>query len=151
MRIRMAALALAAIPGWSHHASVQEFDLAKLILLRGTITKVEWINPHAWLHLEVKAPDGTAAVWQIEGASPNALVQNDFPKDAVTEGMEISITAYPARSGKNVADGATITFQNGTRLFFGGSAPHDGLDKEGNPCIYNVKSTTCSLTRSLAR
>ncbi len=145
MRIGMAALALAAFPCWAHHASVQEFDLSKLILLRGTITKVEWINPHAWLHLEVKSADGTATVWQIEGASPNALVVNKFPKEAVTEGLQISITAYPARDGRNVADGATITFQDGRRLFFGGSAPKDGLDKDGNPCKYSASSTTCRL------
>jgi len=83
------------------------------------MTKLEWVSPHA--------------------------VQNNFPKDAVTEGLEISITAYPARSCRNVADGATITLQNGRRLFFGGSAPHDGLDLNGKPCIYNLKSTTCHL------
>ncbi len=100
MRTCIVALAFVSLRCWAHHASVQEFDLTKLILLRGTIQRVEWTNPHAWLYLDVKSPDGSITTWQIEGASPNALVQNKFPKDAVTQGMEISITAYPARSAK---------------------------------------------------
>jgi hypothetical protein len=101
---------------------------------------VEWINPHAWLHLDVKDSDGKITAWRIEGASPEALAIRKFPKESVTAGIEISITAYPARSGENLADGATITFKDGKRIFFGGSAPVDGLDNDGKPCIPGKRS-----------
>ena len=96
---------------------------------------MEWINPHAWLHLLVTGPDGKSTAWRIEGASPEALAVSRFPKDSVAPGMEISISVYPARSGEGLADGGTITFPDGKRTFFRGSAPVDGLDNAGRPCI----------------
>lgn len=110
--------------------------MTKLIVLKGTVKKIEWINPHAWLHLEVKASDGKVTIWRIEGASMHAYEVRDFPKKLVTPGLEISITAYPAKSGEPMADGATITFKDGKRIFFGGSAPIDGRDLDGKPCVF---------------
>lgn len=136
MRTMLAGLILAGVPLWAHHASAAEFEVDKLIVLQGRVSKVEWINPHAWLHLEVKGADGKIVVWRIEGKSPSALASVNFPKDAVKAGMEISMTAYPARNGDSVADGGTITFGDGKRLFFGGSAPVDGLDEQGRPCKF---------------
>jgi hypothetical protein len=141
--VPLLSLVLASGPAWAHHASAADFDVAKLIVLQGTVRKVEWINPHAWLHLEVKDADGKITVWQIEGKSPNALAVGKFPKESVITGIEISITAYPAKSGENIADGATITFKDGKRLFFGGSAKVDGLDKEVMPCILNFSNASC--------
>jgi hypothetical protein len=104
---------------------------------------VEWINPHAWLHLDAKGSDGEITYWRIEGGSPEALALRKFPKESVTAGIEISITVYPARSFEHFADGATITFMDGNRIFFGGSAPVDGLDEDGKPCIINRSDPRC--------
>jgi len=131
----MAGVALTSAIVWAHHATAAEFDVTKLIVLQGTVRKVEWTNPHASLHLDVKEPDGKINTWRIEGASMNAYAIRKFPRDSVTAGIEISITAYPAKNGANMADGATITLKSGTRVFFGGSAPVDGLDQDGRPCI----------------
>lgn len=137
-----AAVALLSTSGAAHHASSTEFDVKNLIVMRGKIRTVEWINPHAWLHLEVKGTDGNTILWRIQGASPSQLVTRNVLKDSVKEGLEVSITVYPARSGETMADGATITFQDGKRIFFGGSVPVDGLDKAGKPCIIHL-GTVC--------
>jgi hypothetical protein len=128
MRTILAILVLA------HHGTTAEFDVDKLILLQGTVQKVEWFNPHAWLHLDVKDADGKITTWRIEGGNPAQYADRKFPKESLPEGIEISITVYPARNGESMADGATITFKDGKRIFFGGSAPIDGLDAEGRPC-----------------
>jgi hypothetical protein len=145
MRSVLSGLVLASAPGWAHHASAADFDVTKLMVLQGSVKEVEWINPHAWLHLDVKDSDGKIAVWRIEGGSPEALALRKFPKESVTSGIEISITVYPARSGENLADGATITFKDGKRIFFGGSAPVDGLDKDGRPCILRASTQGTAL------
>ena len=129
-------IALVGSPVWAHHFSSAEFDVTKLIILKGTVKKIEWINPHAWLHLDVKDAEGNITTWRIEGASMNAYENRDFPKKLVTQGIELSITAYPAKNGEPTADGATITFKDGKRIFFGGSAPVDGRDDDGKPCIF---------------
>jgi hypothetical protein len=131
----VAYVALTSAAIWAHHATAADFDVTKLIVLQGTVRKVEWINPHAWLHLDVMNADGKITAWRIEGASMNAYALRKFPKESVTVGIEISITVYPAKNEANMADGATITLKNGKRIFFGGSAPVDGLDKDGRPCI----------------
>jgi hypothetical protein len=123
------------VPGSAHHGTATDFDTSKLLVLHGTLTKVEWINPHAWLTLLVKGPDGNLSTWRIEGGSPEALEFRKFPKQTLTQGTEITITVYPAKSRENTADGATVTLQDGKRAFFGGSAPVDGVDKDGKPCI----------------
>jgi hypothetical protein len=147
MRVWLAAtfacLLLGSVPLWAHHATATDFDVTKLLLLKGTVTEVEWINPHAWLHLDVTDAEGKTTAWRIEGASPNALSHRNFPKDALPAGLEISITVYPAKSGENLADGGTIIFASGKRFFFGGSAPVDGVDKDGKPCVYRAGSQAC--------
>ena len=131
----LSLLLLASAPGSAHHGTAADFDITRLVVLHGTVTGVEWINPHAWLHLLVKGPDGNATAWRIEGGSPEALQSRKFPKEAMTPGIEIAISVYPSRSGEKLADGATITLPDGKRFFFGGSAPVDGLDNDGRPCI----------------
>ena len=93
---------LAVVPVWAHHAFSAEFDSSKPIKLRGTVTKMEWINPHAWIHIDVKSEDGTVSPWMIEAAAPNSLLRRGFTKNSLLAGMEILVTRQkmhrPART-----------------------------------------------------
>jgi hypothetical protein len=115
----------------AHHAFAAEFDSTKPVVLRGTITKMEWINPHSWLHLEVKNKDGTVETWMIEAGPPGALVRRGWKKDSVIPGTEVLVEGYQALDGSRRANGRDVTFPDGTRLFAGSSgtgAPRDGRD-----------------------
>ena len=116
-------LALASVPAWGHHAFVAEFDAKKPVKLRGTVTKVEWINPHSWIHIDVKDADGKVINWMIEGGSPNTLFRRGFTKDSLQNGTEIVVDGYQAKDGTNRANGRDITFPDGKKLFLGSSSP----------------------------
>ena len=137
MRIKLAiTIALAAglamvIPAWAHHAFAAEFDGTKPLKLTGTVTKMEWINPHSWIHLDVKNPDGTTTSWMVEGGSPNTLFRLGFTREALPEGATIIVDGYRAKDGSNRAVGANLTFSDGKRLFMGGSAGQV-VDEKGN-------------------
>ena len=117
------ALLLAAAPAWAHHAFAQEFDEKKPITLKGKVTKWEMINPHSWIHIDVKNPDGSTTNWMVEGGSPNNLFRLGFSKDSLPAGTEIVVEGYQAKDGANRAVGKNLTFPDGKRLFMGGSAP----------------------------
>jgi hypothetical protein len=116
-------LIAAAAPALAHHAFYAEFDETKPITLRGTVTKWEMVNPHSWIHLDVKGPDGKVVNWMIEGGSPNALLRLGFTKDSLPPGTEIVVEGYQAKGGAIRAVGKDLTFTDGRRLFMGGSAP----------------------------
>ena len=127
-----AAVALAMLVGLApvsaHHAFSSEFDAAKPVRLRGKITKMEWINPHAWMHIEVAAEDGKTQQWMIEAGPPGALVRRGWRKDSVKPGVEVLVEGYRAIDGSNKANGRDVTLPDGTRLFAGSSgtgAPYD--------------------------
>ena len=115
----------------AHHAFSAEFDASRPVALRGKITKMEWINPHAWLHLGVTNEDGVEEVWMIEAGPPGALVRRGWRKDSVLPGIELVVQGYRAIDGTNKANGREVTFPDGRRLFAGSSgtgAPTDGAD-----------------------
>jgi hypothetical protein len=112
-----------ATPAWAHHAFAAEFDIGKPVKLTGKVTSMEWINPHAWIHIDVTGPDGKVTNWMFECGSPNIMLRRGFTKHSLETGTEISITGYQAKNGEFKANGSSVTFSDGKRLFVGGSNP----------------------------
>ena len=119
-------LLMAAVPVWAHHAFAAEFDADKPIKFKGTVTKMEWINPHAWIHIDVKGPDGQTTEWMIEAAAPNALLRRGWTKKSLLAGTEILVEGFQAKDGANRGNGSVITFTDGKKLFVGSSAGDPG-------------------------
>jgi hypothetical protein len=111
------ALLAATAPAGAHHAFSTEFDAKQPITLKGTISRVEWINPHAFIHLDVKNADGTVVTWMIEAGSPNTLVRRGMTRDSIPTGTEVVVFGYRHRNGSNAANGRDVTFPDGRRLF----------------------------------
>jgi hypothetical protein len=116
-------LLAAALPVFAHHAFTAEFDAKKPLKLRGTVAKVELINPHSWIHIDVKNPDGTTTRWMIEGGTPNTLLRRGFTKNSLPAGTEILVDGYQAKDGSNRANGRDLTFPDGRKIFLGSSGP----------------------------
>ncbi len=117
-------LLLAVKPVSAHHAFAAEFDAKKPVKLRGTVTKMEWINPHAWIHIDVKK-EGESGVdeWMIEAGTPNTLLRRGFTKDSLKVGTEILVDGYQSKDGSLRANGRDLTLPNGQTLFLGSSSP----------------------------
>src|SRR5262245_44943595 len=119
-------------PAWTHHAFSAEFDAKKPIKLRGVVTKMEWVNPHSWIHLAVKGNDGKTVNWMVEAGPPGALVRRGWSKSSIPAGMEILVEGYQAKDGTNKANGRDVTLPDGRRLFVGSSgtgAPDERPEK----------------------
>jgi hypothetical protein len=120
------SLLLAPVPVAAHHSFAAEYDAEKPVAFTGTVTKVEWINPHAWIHIDVKKADGTRENWAIEAGPPGTLVRAGFDKSALPVGTEIKVTGYQAKDGSLQANGRDLTLADGRQLFIGaqsGDAP----------------------------
>ena len=124
-------LLAAAVPLRAHHAFSAEFDANSPIELKGTVVKMEWVNPHTWIHMDVKKPDGKVERWMIEGGPPNSLLRRGFTKASLLPGTEIFVEGFRAKDKSNKGNGRDVTFANGQKLFLGSSgtgAPKDGRD-----------------------
>jgi hypothetical protein len=125
----------AAVPVVAHHAFGAEFDANRPVLLKGKVTKVEWVNPHAWIHLAVEK-DGKTEEWMVEGGTPNTLLRRGIDRNSLTVGTEIVVDGYQSKDRSNRANGRDVTFPDGKKLFMGSSgtgAPRDGKDATEPP------------------
>jgi hypothetical protein len=125
-------VAAAVVPVIAHHSFAAEFDAKKPVKLRGTVTKMEWINPHSWIHIDVKTPDGKVEQWMVEGGAPNALLRRGWNKNSLLPGTEIFVEGFQAKDGALRANGRDITFPDGKKLFVGSSgigAPDERPEK----------------------
>ena len=120
----------------AHHAFSAEFDANAPVTLRGPVTKVEWINPHAWIHMSVKTPAGATENWMVEGGTPNTLQRVGISRDSIKIGTEIVVAGFKAKDVRLRANGRDITLPDGRTLFMGSSgtgAPRDGRDPTDKP------------------
>jgi len=126
MKFKLSLIALtasflfaAAAPAFAHHAFAAEFDAKKPVKLRGTVTKMEWINPHTWIYLDVKKPDGTVEEWMVEAGTPNTLLRRGFTRDSLKAGTEVLVDGYQSKDGSLRANGRDLTLPDGKTLFLG--------------------------------
>ena len=124
-----AGLLLAVTPLLAHHSFAAEFDSTKRVTLQGKFTKMDWVNPHSWIHMDVKNADGTVTDWMIEGGSPNSLLRRGFTKSSLPPGTEIVVEGYQAKDGANRANGRDLTFPDGRKLFIGTNPDEKAPDK----------------------
>ena len=123
---------VAAVPAIAHHSFAAEFDAKRPVKLRGTVTKMEWINPHSWIHIDVKTADGKVEKWMVEGGAPNALLRRGWNRNSLLPGTEILVEGFQAKDGAMRANGRDITFPDGKKLFVGSSgtgAPDERPEK----------------------
>ena len=130
--IAVAGLVLAiGVPVGAHHAFGAEFDPNRPVVLRGPVVKVEWVNPHTWIHVEITTDDGSKQVWMVEGGTPNTLLRRGLTRESIPVGVMIVVDGYQSKDRTARANGRDVTFEDGRKFFMGSSgtgAPRDGRD-----------------------
>jgi len=114
---------ISAVSAFAHHSFSAEFDSSKPVSLKGTVTKVDWLNPHIWIYLDVKDDSGKVQTWQCEGGAPNSLTRNGWTKNDLKKGDEISITGTHAKDATNTCNASSVVLPDGRRVFAGSSNP----------------------------
>ena len=124
--VAFAGLLAITVPALAHHSFAAEFDADKPVTVNGAVAKMDWVNPHSWIYVDVKGADGKVVQWRFEMGPPNSLLRMGWRKDSIPAGTPVKIEGFRAKSGDNVANAKTVTLPDGRELFSGGSAP-DGL------------------------
>lgn len=129
--VAVAGWLISSAPVQAHHAFAAEFDANKPLVMHGVVTKMEWINPHAWIHIDVKDADGKVTSWMIEAGAPNGLLRRGFTKASLLPGTDIVVEGWQAKDGSNRANGSNITLPDGKKLFVGSSGTGAPFEKDG--------------------
>ncbi len=128
--VAAAIFVLTETPAAAHHAFGAEFDPNRPLLLKGPVVRVEWVNPHTWIHMEVMADDGKKEVWMVEGGTPNSLLRRGLKRDTIKPGQVVIVDGYQAKDRSNRANGRDVTFEDGRKFFMGSSGTGAPYDKE---------------------
>ncbi|MEQ1884983.1 MAG: DUF6152 family protein [Bryobacteraceae bacterium] len=124
-RLLSVAAALAGVPAFAHHSFAAEYAGDQPVTIKGTLTKLEWVNPHGWIYVDVKGADGKVVNWAVEFGAPNTLLRKGLRKTDFPIGSEVTVKGYRAKSGSPTVNGSSVLLQDGRNLYLGSSNPNE--------------------------